>query len=106
MNVVHSGIWITTSRKIALNYLKGWFLIDLVSVIPFDMAAMASEGQDDKVGKLLEFLFVCSFVLPDGMRRKFEDPPYPKTSTIDKIATHIARFPNFTAIAVTSAGTI
>lgn len=26
-------------KKIALNYLKGWFLIDLISIVPFDKLA-------------------------------------------------------------------
>jgi len=30
---------ITDKRKIALNYLKGWFIIDLISILPFDKIA-------------------------------------------------------------------
>lgn len=28
---------IETRKEIALNYLKGWFLIDLLAIIPFDL---------------------------------------------------------------------
>jgi len=30
---------ITERKKIAINYIKTWFIIDLVSVIPFDLIA-------------------------------------------------------------------
>lgn len=32
-----SGEVITDPQKIALNYVRGWFLIDAVAAIPFDM---------------------------------------------------------------------
>jgi hypothetical protein len=28
---------IDTKREIALEYLKGWFIIDFISILPFDM---------------------------------------------------------------------
>ena len=30
------GIWLYSRRKIAWRYLKSWFVIDLVSILPFD----------------------------------------------------------------------
>lgn len=30
---------ITERKKIAIDYIKSWFLIDIVSVIPFDLIA-------------------------------------------------------------------
>ena len=29
--------WIVSKRKIAVRYLSGWFIIDIVSIFPFDM---------------------------------------------------------------------
>ena len=42
-----AGLWITDHRKIAWNYLTGWFLIDLISVVvsAFDVIALASAYQ-------------------------------------------------------------
>lgn len=40
--VIHPG-------KIAIHYLKGWFLIDLVAAIPFDLLLFGS--QTDEVGE-------------------------------------------------------
>jgi hypothetical protein len=34
------GIWITSHSKIACKYMKAWFTIDLVSIIPFDTIAV------------------------------------------------------------------
>jgi hypothetical protein len=37
-------IWVTNYRRIASLYLRGWFWIDIVSVIPFDVVAMAMDS--------------------------------------------------------------
>ena len=42
--------------KIAINYLKGWFLIDLVAALPFDLLVAGSSPQ--KVCQL----FVCFLI--------------------------------------------
>ena len=39
------GLWIVDHRMIAHRYLKSWFLIDVVSTVPFD--ALASTGATD-----------------------------------------------------------
>lgn len=31
------GLWVIGRRKIVSNYLRSWFLIDFVSIIPFDV---------------------------------------------------------------------
>ena len=38
---------ITDRRKIRIQYLKTWFTIDLVSVLPFDSLGTATEGGQD-----------------------------------------------------------
>jgi len=40
----HSGMWVTSRWKIAVNYLKGWFWIDLLSVLPMYLVPLL---QDD-----------------------------------------------------------
>ncbi|CAG2119354.1 unnamed protein product, partial [Medioppia subpectinata] len=32
--------------KIALNYLRGWFLIDVVAAIPFDLLLFGSQNDE------------------------------------------------------------
>jgi len=34
------GMWITNHKSIAIKYISSWFLIDLVSVLPFEMLRM------------------------------------------------------------------
>lgn len=53
----------TRQRTIATHYLRGWFAIDIVSSIPFDLVMDASAGEDDlssikvlKVGRVLRTL--------------------------------------------------
>ena len=36
-----AGTWVADHGRIARNYLRGWFLIDLISVLPFDSVAVA-----------------------------------------------------------------
>ena len=43
-----AGNWVTDRRRIARNYLKGWFAIDLVSILPFDIVSVAIESEEMK----------------------------------------------------------
>ena len=38
------GAWVKDMKKIRWNYLKGWFPIDLLSILPFDILALPSVG--------------------------------------------------------------
>lgn len=48
---------VSQSTRIAVHYFKGWFLIDLVAAIPFDLLIYRSEeeevvrGGEGEVGK-------------------------------------------------------
>jgi len=35
-----SGVWVTDHKEIAKNYIKSWFFLDLLSVLPVDMLRM------------------------------------------------------------------
>lgn len=54
------GQWIFENKRIALRYLKGWFVIDLVSILPYDYAdeifGDASNLQDLKPLRLIRLL--------------------------------------------------
>ena len=41
------GVWVRSHAKIAARYLRGWFLIDLLSVLPFDMFSFVMRGGGD-----------------------------------------------------------
>jgi len=43
---VHDGELIVDARRIAVNYLRGWFLIDAVSAIPFDFVLSKTGASD------------------------------------------------------------
>ena len=38
---------ISNSAKIAVHYFKGWFLIDLVAAVPFDLLVQNQDQQSD-----------------------------------------------------------
>jgi hypothetical protein len=38
---------ISNSRKIAIHYFKGWFLIDLVAAVPFDLLVQNQDQSSD-----------------------------------------------------------
>lgn len=52
---------VTQPRRIAVHYLKGWFLIDLVAAIPFDLLVFRS-GSDEVRGGVE--LFSAGQMLP------------------------------------------
>lgn len=43
---VHNGEVVSNPQKIAVNYLKGWFIIDAVAAIPFDLLLFGSGTSD------------------------------------------------------------
>ena len=48
-----TGRLVRDRSRIARHYLRGWFIIDLLSIIPFDMIAMAVSGDNnDKMHEL------------------------------------------------------
>mmetsp|Transcript_12460 Transcript_12460/g.15786 ORF Transcript_12460/g.15786 Transcript_12460/m.15786 type:complete len:770 (-) Transcript_12460:153-2462(-) len=38
-DIEEAGLWVKDLKKIQSNYLKGWFTIDLISILPFDVIA-------------------------------------------------------------------
>jgi hypothetical protein len=47
-----TGQWVTDYRRIAKRYIKGWFAVDVVSVIPFDLISMAMVNSVDSSSEL------------------------------------------------------
>jgi hypothetical protein len=47
------GMWITHRPKIVKHYLRGWFFIDILSIIPIDLIAQIFMGQDEDASKQL-----------------------------------------------------
>lgn len=35
--VNHKGEVVSSSKSIAFNYMKGWFILDFIAAIPFDL---------------------------------------------------------------------
>ena len=43
---LHNGEVVMNQKMIAINYIKGWFLIDTVAAIPFDLLLFGSGTSD------------------------------------------------------------
>lgn len=43
---LHNGEVVTNQKKIAINYVKGWFVIDTIAAIPFDLLLFGSGTTD------------------------------------------------------------
>ncbi|CAD5113617.1 DgyrCDS2780 [Dimorphilus gyrociliatus] len=63
---VQDGEVVSNARKIAVNYVKGWFVIDAVAAIPFDLLLFGSGSSDTmtitgvlKTARLLRLLRVA-----------------------------------------------
>jgi len=57
--------WEHRPRKIAVNYLKTWFLIDFISIIPFDLVSIIAQSevlQRVKVVKIVRLLRLLKLV--------------------------------------------
>eukprot|EP00937_MAST-01D_sp_MAST-1D-sp2_P000861 g861.t1 len=53
----NGGGWVRDQRQIARNYLRTWFLIDLVSVLPFDIVSYFM-GKKNDLAKLRAFRII------------------------------------------------
>ena len=47
---IHNGEVVTDPQKIARNYLRGWFLVDAVAAIPFDLLLFGTGTSDVSTG--------------------------------------------------------
>jgi hypothetical protein len=64
-----SGRMVASKKRIALNYLKLWFWIDLVSMIPFELILEAFMNVDQSASASLAFIRLLRFVqLPKLLR--------------------------------------
>jgi len=65
-------------KKIAIHYLKTWFVIDFISVIPFDLAGLVSRSDEMrkmaalKVFRLLRLLKLLRVLRASRLVRRFE----------------------------------
>merc|ERR1711871_287488 len=57
-----NGRYIKNQREVAMRYLKGWFIIDFVSVLPFDVIGMAADSDDASQLKVLRVIRVMRLV--------------------------------------------
>ena len=51
-----AAVWVTSFRALSRRYLKSWFWVDVVSVLPFDVVGVAINSSD--VSKLKIFQIV------------------------------------------------
>lgn len=40
-----SRVWVTDPYSVRMNYLKGWFVVDFISVLPFDIVSSFSSNR-------------------------------------------------------------
>ena len=43
---MHNGEVVSNSKEIAIHYMKGWFVIDAIAAIPFDLLFFGSGTSD------------------------------------------------------------
>ena len=54
--IVIRGVYITNLQKIAVNYIKTWFILDFAGSVPFDKIVSAAVGAGNDMGGLLKAL--------------------------------------------------
>jgi hypothetical protein len=77
---------VTDRFTIAVTYLKGWFFVDLLCIIPFEIMGSASEFRVVKMLKLVRLLKVMKFV------EKFEEEGFLSPSSVQMQTTALAVF--------------
>ena len=60
---------ITDFKSIALRYIKGWFIIDFISMIPFELFVQATKNKKIKYFKLVILLRLPKFIQTIDVKR-------------------------------------
>lgn len=60
---------VSDPAKIAIHYFKGWFLIDMVAAIPFDLLIFGSGSDEVRISVNHEQYIHLSFITPGGFNR-------------------------------------
>ena len=72
-----NGVWVADRRMIAKTYLKGWFPLDLISVVPFDAIGKAvpvvSNLQALRMLRLLKLLKLLRLIRAQRVFQRWED---------------------------------
>lgn len=68
--------YVTDRRKIAYKYLKGWFIFDVISVLPINYFVSEGEGVNDlarmaRLTKLYKMIKIFRIVKQSGKLRKY-----------------------------------
>jgi len=50
------GTWVNNHRKVILKYVKGWFLIDIISILPFDLLGLLMNSDATSQLKVLRII--------------------------------------------------
>jgi hypothetical protein len=51
-----TGQWVTSLRRIGGHYLKGWFLLDVISTVPFDLFELLTDNRELGSYQAIRFL--------------------------------------------------
>ena len=62
-------LWVKDRAKIAVTYVQGWFILDLVSVIPVDVIALAVGDSGSITHRKLKVSMVPDGVVPSQRHR-------------------------------------
>ena len=56
--VNHNDEVVSHPAKIALHYLRGWFIIDVVAAIPFDLLLVTDENEEVRYFLQIEIIII------------------------------------------------
>ncbi|TRY58699.1 hypothetical protein DNTS_023108 [Danionella cerebrum] len=91
---------VTHPKRIAVHYIKGWFLIDMVAAIPFDLLIFRKLDRYSEYGAAVLFLLMCTFVLIAHWLACIwyaighVERPYMKTGWLDNLADQLGKHYN------------
>ena len=55
---LHNGEVVMNQKKIAINYVKGWFVIDTIAALPFDLLLFGSGTSDVSISHCISYVLV------------------------------------------------
>lgn len=79
--VDEQGTIVTDQQQVALRYIKGWFLLDLLSTVPFDLMFGSSGLESMRLLRILRLIRLVRLLKVRNVTPKDRAPATPERPT-------------------------
>lgn len=87
-----NGQVVSHPGKIAIHYFKGWFIIDMIAAVPFDLLLVNTNSEEVRIWRELKRIYLYSVITNHYSYRIIENCPIVTISESSKEIRSVRRF--------------